>query len=293
MKQVIKSMMTVSQKHFFKSRILMLRIARFTSSWQSSLCCFISSVLIRAKVNFSPGYNRFYWVSFRSSYGSTERMSSDRCDRHFVVNLEINHSFEGNQIVLNEAHVGKGEQLRAGKPRKEDDIEVREHSPEPWWVLTGNTLQEDRHSVSREEFRGLNGLEKKYNLIIVGAGLSGSVIAERASKMLGLKVMWSVESREGTWSIFWSESGDWQERAHWGELLWLYWWAWWVLYFFISQHNLECSGIRTSLYGVHIFHTKYDRVKEYVSQFSEWIPYEHRVVAKAKDVKVGFSRYIQ
>ena len=46
------------------------------------------------------------------------------------------------------------------------------------------------------------------------------------------------------------------------------------------------SGIRTSLYGVHIFHTKYDRVKEYVSQFSEWIPYEHRVVAKAKDVKV-------
>ena len=197
MKQVIKSMMIVSQKHFFKSRILMLRIARFTSSWQSSLCCFISSVLIRAKVNFSPGYNRFYWVSFRSSYGSTERMSSDRCDRHFVVNLEINHSFEGNQIVLNEAHVGKGEQLRAGKPRKEDDIEVREHSPEPWWVLTGNTLHEDRHSVSREEFRGLNGLEKKYNLIIVGAGLSGSVIAERASKMLGLKVMWSLESREG------------------------------------------------------------------------------------------------
>ena len=37
---------------------------------------------------------------------------------------------------------------------------------------------------------------------------------------------------------------------------------------------------------MHIFHTKYDRVKEYVSQFSEWIPYEHRVVAKAKDVKV-------
>ena len=50
------------------------------------------------------------------------------------------------------------------------------------------------------------------------------------------------------------------------------------------------SGIRTSLYGVHIFHTKYDRVKEYVSQFSEWIPYEHRVVAKAKDVKVRLKQ---
>ena len=34
----------------------------------------------------------------------------------------------------------------------------------------------------------MNGLEKKYNLVIVGAGLSGSVIAERASKELGLKV---------------------------------------------------------------------------------------------------------
>ena len=33
----------------------------------------------------------------------------------------------------------------------------------------------------------MNGLEKKYNLVIVGAGLSGSVVAERASKMLGLK----------------------------------------------------------------------------------------------------------
>ena len=76
----------------------------------------------------------------------------------------------GNQIVLNDADEGKGEQLRAGKPRKEEDEE------------------EDRHNVGREEFRGMNGLEKKYNLVIVGAGLSGSVVAERASKLLGLKV---------------------------------------------------------------------------------------------------------
>ena len=34
----------------------------------------------------------------------------------------------------------------------------------------------------------MNGLEKKYNLVIVGAGLSGSVIAERASEKFGLKV---------------------------------------------------------------------------------------------------------
>ena len=32
--------------------------------------------------------------------------------------------FLGNKIVLNEADEGKGEQLRAGKPRKEEDEEV-------------------------------------------------------------------------------------------------------------------------------------------------------------------------
>ena len=59
-------------------------------------------------------------------------------------------------------------------------------------------------------------------------------------------------------------------------------------YDYIDEH-----GIRTSLYGVHIFHTKYDRVKNYVQQFSEWIPYEHRVVAKAHDIQVRrFFRYL-
>ena len=80
-----------------------------------------------------------------------------------------------NKIILNEAEEGKGEQLRAGKPRHEDD------------------MTEDRHSVGREEFRGMNGLEKKYNLVVVGAGLSGSVVAERASKLLGLKVFTESE----------------------------------------------------------------------------------------------------
>ena len=52
---------------------------------------------------------------------------------------------------------------------------------------------------------------------------------------------------------------------------------------------IDKYGIRTSLYGVHIFHTKYDRVKDYVQQFSEWIPYEHRVVAKVTRSSLLFS----
>lgn len=42
---------------------------------------------------------------------------------------------------------------------------------------------------------------------------------------------------------------------------------------------------------MHIFHTKYDRVKEYVQQFSDWIPYEHRVVAKARDI-AGQAKFV-
>ena len=40
--------------------------------------------------------------------------------------------------------------------------------------------------------------------------------------------------------------------------------------------------IRISLYGVHIFHTKYPRVEEYVTKFSSWVPYQHRVLGEVK-----------
>ena len=188
----------------------------------------------------------------------------------------------------------------------------------------------------------MNGLEKKYNLVIVGAGLSGSVIAERASKELGLKVgislcficqqflrvacgvqmviksdvssghgwaekfwppgcnrsvqflhnheiirpplllgripeIWSNSESDGLMVNIWAtvQSLVIDKREHIGG----------NCYDYIDEH-----GIRTSLYGVHIFHTKYDRVKNYVQQFSEWIPYEHRVVAKAHDTQVTRTR---
>ena len=42
-------------------------------------------------------------------------------------------------------------------------------------------------SSQRELFRGLNGLSDEYDLVIVGAGLSGSVIAQQASARAGLR----------------------------------------------------------------------------------------------------------
>ena len=40
---------------------------------------------------------------------------------------------------------------------------------------------------NKELFRGMYGVSKEYDLVIVGAGLSGSVIAEQASKRSGLR----------------------------------------------------------------------------------------------------------
>ena len=40
---------------------------------------------------------------------------------------------------------------------------------------------------NKEFFRGIHGVAEYYDLVIVGAGLSGAVIAERASKLSGLK----------------------------------------------------------------------------------------------------------
>ena len=100
-----------------------------------------------------------------------------------------------------------------------------------------------------ELYRGVHGLREEYDLVVVGAGLSGAVIAERASSQLGLTSL-VIDRREHI-------GGN--------------------CYDYIDQH-----GIRVSLYGVHIFHTKHPRVEQYVKKFSKWIPYYHRVVGRVK-----------
>lgn len=87
-----------------------------------------------------------------------------------------------------------------------------------------------------------------YDLVIVGCGLSGCVVAERASAELGLKSL-IIDKRDHI-------GGN--------------------CFDFIDDK----TGLRLSKYGVHLFHTKFDRVWDYVNRYSEWIPYEHRVKAK-------------
>merc|ERR1719156_423350 len=118
--------------------------------------------------------------------------------------------------------------------------------------LRESGVTEDRPLVLPEEVRtgDLASAPAKVDLLIVGAGLSGAVIAERCSKELGMTSL-IIESRDHI-------GGN--------------------CYDYVEEH-----GIRQSKYGAHLFHTKFERVWEYVQQFSEWLPFDHRVKGMVPD----------
>jgi UDP-galactopyranose mutase len=85
-----------------------------------------------------------------------------------------------------------------------------------------------------------------FDYLIVGAGYAGSVLAERLARGSGKKVLLV------------------DRRPH------------------IGGNAYDCyddAGILIHKYGPHIFHTNSREVFEYLSTFTEWRPYEHRVRA--------------
>ncbi|MGV3556744.1 UDP-galactopyranose mutase [Larkinella arboricola] len=88
-----------------------------------------------------------------------------------------------------------------------------------------------------------------YDFAIVGAGYAGSVLAERLASQSGKKVLVL------------------DKRPHIGGNAYDY-------------YNED--GILIHLYGPHIFHTNSADVFSYLSNFTEWRPYEHRVLASVE-----------
>jgi UDP-galactopyranose mutase len=85
-----------------------------------------------------------------------------------------------------------------------------------------------------------------FDWLIVGAGFAGSVLAERIATQRGESVL--IIDR----------------RSH------------------IGGNAYDCyddAGILVHNYGPHIFHTNAQSIVEYLSQFTEWRPYEHRVLS--------------
>ncbi|HEX8570676.1 MAG TPA: UDP-galactopyranose mutase [Caulobacteraceae bacterium] len=94
------------------------------------------------------------------------------------------------------------------------------------------------------------GRKKPYDYLIVGAGFAGSVLAERLAAGSGKRVM-VIDRRPHI-------AGN-------------------------AYDVKDAAGVLMHQYGPHIFHTNSEDIFRYLSRFTEWRPYEHRVLAHVRD----------
>ena len=90
---------------------------------------------------------------------------------------------------------------------------------------------------------------KKYDYLVVGAGFAGSVLAERLASQHNAHVL-VIDKRPHV-------AGN-------------------------AYDHFDKAGVLIHQYGPHIFHTNSDEIVDYLSQFTRWRPYEHRVLAQVR-----------
>jgi len=100
---------------------------------------------------------------------------------------------------------------------------------------------------------------ERYDYLIVGAGFAGSVLAERLASQHGARVL-LIDRRKHVGGNAYDEPNE--------------------------------AGILYHKYGPHIFHTNSDQVVDYLSKFTEWRQYEHRVLAcvRGQQVPIPINR---
>jgi len=151
------------------------------------------------------------------------------------------------------------EACEAGMREHDDDEQRRVDAflNESSWDYTWADMQEHvdrairRNRASAPRRVGRDG----FDWLIVGAGFAGSVLAERLAREAGQRVL--VCDR----------------RPHVGGN---------------AYDHFDDAGILVHRYGPHIFHTNSAEVFRYLSQFTEWRPYQHRVLASVDGKLVPF-----
>lgn len=94
-----------------------------------------------------------------------------------------------------------------------------------------------------------SGGGSRYDYLIVGAGFAGSILAERLASQRDARVL-LIDRRDHVGGNAYDVKNE--------------------------------AGVLYHKYGPHIFHTNSEQVVEYLSQFTEWRPYEHRVLANVR-----------
>lgn len=89
-------------------------------------------------------------------------------------------------------------------------------------------------------------MRKEYDFLVVGSGFSGAVIAERLAEKGKTSLV--IDKRDHIGGNCYDE--------------------------------IDSHGVLIHRYGPHAFHTTMKEVFEYLSHFTEWLFYEHRVVAE-------------
>lgn len=91
---------------------------------------------------------------------------------------------------------------------------------------------------------------RRYDWLVVGAGLSGAVFAERLASRCDRRVLVIERRRHIGGNVY-------DER---------------------DEHGVLCHR-----YGPHVLHTNSPKVVDYLSAYTDWRPYEHRVLAAVGD----------
>ena len=93
-------------------------------------------------------------------------------------------------------------------------------------------------------------MDARYDTLVVGAGYAGTILARELADRAGQRVL-VIDRRDHI-------AGN--------------------AYDYYDEH-----GVLVHRYGPHIFHTNAAHVVDYLSRFTDWRPYEHRVVARVGD----------
>jgi UDP-galactopyranose mutase len=114
------------------------------------------------------------------------------------------------------------------------------------WDLTHARMRELVDAAAERGRARVRRASQKFDYLVVGAGFAGSVIAERLASEAGKRVL-VVDRRNHV-------AGN-------------------------AYDHYDEAGVLVHKYGPHIFHTNSQEVFDYLSRFTKWRRYEHRVRA--------------